>query len=33
MPHLHNAQGFGVVLFVILAATLLVSARKKLKQS
>ena len=33
IPHLQQAQGFGVLLFVFLAATLFVSARKKLKQS
>ena len=33
MPHLQQAQGFGVLLFAVLAATLFVSARKKLKQS
>jgi putative OPT family oligopeptide transporter len=33
IPKLHNAQGFGVALFVLLAITLFVSARKKLKQS
>jgi putative OPT family oligopeptide transporter len=33
MPHLQQAQGFGVLLFVALAATLFYSARKKLKQS
>jgi OPT oligopeptide transporter protein len=33
MPNLHNAQGFGVLLFVVLAASLFYSARKKLKQS
>ena len=33
IPHLEQAQGFGVLLFVVLAATLFVSARKKLKQS
>ena len=32
MSHLHNSQAFGVLLFVVLAATLFVSARKKLKQ-
>jgi hypothetical protein len=30
---LQQAQGFGVLLFVALAATLFYSARKKLKQS
>jgi hypothetical protein len=33
MPNLQQAQWFGVLLFVLLAATLFVSARKKLKQS
>jgi hypothetical protein len=33
MAHLHNAQGFGVALFVFLAATLFISARKKLKRT
>ncbi|HKV04041.1 MAG TPA: oligopeptide transporter, OPT family [Candidatus Acidoferrales bacterium] len=33
MPHLSNVQGLGVALFVLLAITLFVSARKKLKQS
>jgi len=33
MPNLEHAQGFGVLLFAILAATLFFSARKKLKQS
>jgi putative OPT family oligopeptide transporter len=33
MPKLHNAQWFGVMLFVLLAITLFVSARKKLKDS
>ncbi len=33
MPNLEQAQWFGVLLFVVLAATLFVSARKKLKQS
>ena len=33
MPNLEHAQGFGVLLFAILAATLIFSARKKLKQS
>jgi len=33
MPHLQQAQGFGVLLFAVLAATLFISARKKLKQS
>jgi putative OPT family oligopeptide transporter len=33
MPNLEQAQWFGVLLFALLAATLFVSARKKLKQS
>jgi putative OPT family oligopeptide transporter len=33
MPNLHQATWFGVLLFVVLGATLFVSARKKLKQS
>jgi len=33
MPHLQQSQGFGVLLFAALAATLFVSARKKLKQN
>ena len=33
MPHLQQAQWFGVLLFVGLAATLFYSARKKLKQA
>jgi OPT oligopeptide transporter protein len=33
MPNLQQAQWFGVLLFVLLAATLFISARKKLKQS
>ena len=33
MPDLRHAPWLGVVLFAILAATLFVSARKKLKQS
>jgi putative OPT family oligopeptide transporter len=33
MPNLEQAQWFGVLLFVVLAATLFYSARKKLKQS
>ena len=33
MAHLHNARGFGALVFAILAVTLFVSARKKLKQS
>jgi hypothetical protein len=33
MPHLHQAQWFGVLLFAALAVSLFVSARKKLKQS
>jgi putative OPT family oligopeptide transporter len=33
MPNLHQAPWLGVVLFAVLAATLFVSARKKLKQS
>ena len=33
MPNLEQAQWFGVLLFIVLAATLFVSARKKLKQS
>ncbi len=33
LPNLHQAQGFGVLLFAGLAVTLFVSARKKLKQS
>ena len=33
LPQLHQAQWFGVLLFAALAATLFVSARKKLKQT
>jgi len=33
MPNLHQAPWFGVLLFVVLSATLFVSARKALKQS
>ncbi len=33
LPHLSQAQWLGVVLFALLAASLFVSARKKLKQS
>jgi hypothetical protein len=33
MPNLEQAQWFGVLVFALLAATLFVSARKKLKQS
>ncbi|HUJ31759.1 MAG TPA: oligopeptide transporter, OPT family [Candidatus Acidoferrum sp.] len=33
MPHLRHAPWLGVALFVVLAASLFVSARKKLKQS
>jgi putative OPT family oligopeptide transporter len=33
IPNLHNAQWFGLALFVLLAISLFVSARKKLKQS
>jgi len=33
LPKLSNAQGLGVALFAVLAITLFVSARKKLKQS
>ena len=33
MPHLVRQPGLGVTLFAVLAATLLVSARKRLKQS
>ncbi len=33
MPHLSQKMGLGVILFVALAITLFVSARKKLKQS
>jgi uncharacterized oligopeptide transporter (OPT) family protein len=33
LPNLHQAQGFGVLLFAGLAVTLFVSARKKLRQS
>ena len=32
MPHASQMQGLAVVLFVLLAASLYVSARKKLKQ-
>jgi hypothetical protein len=33
VPHLSVSPGFAVLLFVMLAATLFYSARKKLKQS
>jgi putative OPT family oligopeptide transporter len=33
IPNLHNAQWFGLALFALLAISLFVSARKKLKQS
>ena len=33
MPNLEHAQWFGVLLFVVLAATLFYSARKKLKRA
>jgi hypothetical protein len=33
MPNLSQAQGLGVALFALLAISLFVSARKKLKQS
>jgi hypothetical protein len=33
LPNLHQAQGFGVLLFAGLAVSLFVSARKKLKQT
>jgi putative OPT family oligopeptide transporter len=33
MPHLSASPGFGVLLFVLLAATLFFSARRKLKQT
>jgi hypothetical protein len=33
MPHLREAQWLGVLLFTALAASLFVSARKKLDQS
>jgi hypothetical protein len=33
MPHLSQAPALGVALFLVLAVTLFLSARKRLKQS